>query len=667
MHGQASIKGERPEIQQLQSAVAELEETKGNLEHLIYMLTEGLLILNKEGRIIYVNKAFENIVGYSHTELIGAHYEDSRWNFYCADALRGQKVSVFRSVFDTGKDVVDRVCLRDVKEGKQKTFTVNASVRRDQQRGMAAVTAIIHDSTELIRVKAENIEIKGVYERLAQYADEAIFRISAESGRIVYINDSAEKILGYALADYLADAETQYRVLGKNHLKDWICVLGETGGSKDVLKNVVVECQAQDGRTVILEMTVIAVRETGGKTIYYECLGRDVTVRRFMEAELAKAQKLESIGLLAGGIAHDFNNILTAVFGSLALAKMDVMPDSPVYTRLVAAEEHCMKAKALTRKLLTYSRGGSPQRKTASIANVIQEAVNFTLSGKNINCEFDLPEGLWSAQIDEGQMHQVVHSLVSNACEAMPQGGVIEVGAENVILAANEIPSLAAGHYVRWHVRDHGVGISREHMKKIFDPYFTTKQMGSVKGMGLGLAICYSIVKSHEGIITVESTPGAGTMFTVYIPSSNGEKSVQKPPVAAEAAAGARKKILLIDDEQILLDVTGSMLKHLGYDVTTAKSHIEAMESYEDAKKANRPYSLIIMDLTMRGDEGGEIAIRRWKNTHPEVKAVISSGYVNDPVIEEYWKYGFVGAMVKPYSLFDLKSYLEKILTVGNN
>ena len=667
MHGEASKREEQSEVSKLQSDVAQLNEIKGNLEHLLYMVTEGLMIISRDGRINYVNKALENIVGYKSSEMIGSHYSDSRWNFYCADDPTGKKVSVFQSIFDTGKDIIDRLCIMKCREGEPKTFTINATVHHDAQGKMAAVAAIIRDSTELNRVKAENVEIRNVYERLAQYADEAIFRIQAANGRISYINDSAEKIFGYTLNDYLASAEIQSRVINKSHLKNWMSVLGVPGGSKDVLKNVVVESLARDDRAVILEMTVIAVRDADGSTIYFECLGRDVTVRRFMEAELAKAQKLESIGLLAGGIAHDFNNILTAVFGSLALAKMDVMPDSPVYARLVAAEEHCMKAKALTRKLLTYSRGGSPQRKTASIANVIQEAVNFTLSGKNISCAFDLPDGLWSAQIDEGQMHQVVHSLVSNACEAMPQGGTIEVGAENVILAADEIPSLAAGHYVRWHVKDHGMGISQEHLKKIFDPYFTTKQMGSVKGMGLGLAICYSIVKSHEGMITVESTPGVGTTFTVYIPSSNGEKSMQKPAAGANAASELRKKVLLIDDEQILLDVTGSMLRHLGYDVTTAKSHIEAMESYGDAKQTGHPYSLIIMDLTMRGDEGGEIAIRRWKNEHPEVKAVISSGYMNDPVIEEYWKYGFVGAMVKPYSLFELKSSLEKILTSGNN
>jgi two-component system, cell cycle sensor histidine kinase and response regulator CckA len=353
---------------------------------------------------------------------------------------------------------------------------------------------------------------------------------------------------------------------------------------------------------------------------------------------------------------------MTAVFGSLALAKMEAIPGSSLYTRLVSAEEHCMRAKTLTRKLLTYSRGGSPQRKTASIANVIRDAVNISLSGKNIDCRFELPEGLWSAQIDESQMHQVVHSLVTNAAEAMPQGGTIEIGAQNVNLTADQIQPLKAGHYIKWFVRDRGVGISQEHMKKLFDPYFTTKQMGSVKGMGLGLAICYSIVKSHEGMMVVDSTPGSGTTFTVYIPASNGEKNDKKPAAAKEAEVAPKRNVLLVDDEQILLDVTGSMLQHIGYNVVTAKNHGDAMEHYQRAKEEGNPFSLIIMDLTMRGDEGGEIAIGRWKNAHPEVKAVISSGYMNDPVIEEYWKYGFVGAMVKPYSLTELKSSLEKIL-----
>jgi PAS domain S-box-containing protein len=667
MEGDSAIKALQSEIHHLKSDISKQKEYEGHLEHLLFMVSEGLMMIGKDGRITYVNKALEQMVGCQSAEMIGERYDDARWSFQCLPDMQGlPQEPVFKNVFETGDDLTDKICRMEFEKGKSRIFTVNATVHHDPQGNMAGVAAIIRDSTELSLVKAENIEIKNVYERLAQHADEAIFRILTASGRMVYINEAAEKILDYSLDDYLSDSSIQEKVISMNHLRNWINAMGRTGG-KDVLKNIVMECSSRDGRTVILEFTVIAVRDAEGGVVYFECLGRDVTVRRFMEAELARAQKLESIGLLAGGIAHDFNNILTAIFGSLALAKMDSMPDSPVFTRLSGAEEHCMKAKALTRKLLTYSRGGSPQRKTASIANVIRDAVTFTLSGKNIDCRFDLPEGLWAAQIDEGQMHQVVHSLVSNACEAMPQGGSIEVGAENAKLTKEQIPSLACGHYVKWYVRDHGVGISQEHMKKIFDPYFTTKQMGSVKGMGLGLAICYSIVKSHEGVITVESSPGIGTTFTVYIPASNGEKTESKPAALKETPAAQMQKVLLVDDEQILLDVTGSMLKHLGYDVTMAKNHGDAMESYSRAKQEGTPFSLIIMDLTMRGDEGGEIAIRRWKTSHPEVKAVISSGYMNDPVIEEYWKYGFVGAMVKPYSLIELKNSLEKILAgIGN-
>ena len=645
------------------STIKKMQKTNGDLEHLLQMVPDGMLMISKEGLISYVNKALERIVGFKSREMIGYPFHDPRWNFKCIDEVSDSEESVFQSVFQTGQDLKDKICRMGNEKGNQSIFFVNATLHHDEQGNIGGVAAIIRDCTELNRVKAENQEIKTVYERLAQYADEAIFRIQADTGRMIYINDAAQEILGYSLADYLSNARVPIKVIHSEHLKNWIAAVDEKKGAKNVLRNIIIDCTGSEGQTVMMEFTVIAVRNDAGDILYFECIGRDITVRRFMEAELAKAQKLESIGLLAGGIAHDFNNIMTAVFGSLALAKMEAIPGSSLHTRLVSAEEHCMRAKTLTRKLLTYSRGGSPQRKTASIANVIRDAVNLSLSGKNIDCRFELPDGLWSAQIDESQMHQVVHSLVTNAAEAMPQGGTIEIGAQNVNLTADQIQQLKAGHYIKWFVRDRGVGISHEHMKKLFDPYFTTKQMGSVKGMGLGLAICYSIVKSHEGMMMVDSTPGSGTTFTVYIPASNGEKDEKRPTAAKDTEVAPRQNVLLVDDEQILLDVTGSMLQHIGYNVVTAKNHGDAMEYYQRAKEEGNPFALIIMDLTMRGDEGGEIAIGRWKNAHPEVKAVISSGYMNDPVIEEYWKYGFVGAMIKPYSLMELKSSLEKILT----
>jgi CheY-like chemotaxis protein len=299
------------------------------------------------------------------------------------------------------------------------------------------------------------------------------------------------------------------------------------------------------------------------------------------------------------------------------------------------------------------------------MAEILREAAGFAVSGKNTKCKFAITDDLWPALIDEGQMHQVIHYLVINAAESMPRGGVIEIGAQNLVLEAEQLP-LPAGNYIRWSVRDHGVGIPKEHMKKLFDPYFTTKQMGSIKGMGLGLAICHSIIKNHEGLINIESEPGKGTMVTIYIPAIDAITGKDKSFRPTEAQDKIKNKVLLIDDEKILLDVTSSMLSHLGYEVTTAESHENALDIYCRAKNSGRSFSLIIMDLTMRGNEGGETAIRKWLAVDPEVKAIISSGYVNDPVIENYQEYGFVGAMVKPYTLSDLKKSMERILKPDN-
>ena len=654
------------QIGNLEEKIARLERERELGLQMLGMVSDGLMIVDRGGKIAYINAGMEKITGYAKDEMIGGDYADPRWKIRCVSEQGVEDDPVFGWILQAGRPLAEKACVMDLDDGRKKSFSIDAAPLVDPSGSIIAIAALIRDVTEQSRLSEEHQEMKDVYRRLTQYADEAILRVWPD-GRISYQNEAAEKILGFSLEDYLSDSSLALRVFHKNFVRDWMRVVGDVSSGKDVLKNIVAECTARDGRTVIMEFTAIAVRDPDGRLLYFELLGRDVTVRRYMEAELAKAQKLESIGLLAGGIAHDFNNILTSVFGSLALAKMDVSPGSSVYERLTAAEEHCVRAKNLTRKLLAYSRGGSPLRRTASIASVLREAVGFTLSGKNIRCAYDLPDDLWAAQIDEGQMHQVVHSLVTNAVEAMPQGGVIEVGAANVSLRDREIPPLAAGNYIRWYVRDHGVGISPDHLKKLFDPYFTTKQMGSIKGMGLGLAICYTIVKSHEGMIFVESTPGEGTTFTVYVPASNGDKQEDKPAPERVAGTAGGHRVLLVDDEQILLDVTGSMLKHLGYDVATATSHEDALNLYGGAMRAGRPFSLIIMDLTMRGDEGGETAIRRWLAAYPGVKALISSGYMNDPVIEEYWKYGFVGAMVKPYSLHELKNTLEKILAGKNN
>jgi PAS domain S-box-containing protein len=640
-----------------------LKESNEQLASLIEMISEGIAIIDKTGKIIFVNSVLEKMMGINRRQIIGSNYIDPRWIIKSGDdRLKYDHDFTFKRILKTGKAATAHEHILEVAGGKRMHISANAAPYRDENGNIVGVIIALTDATERNQAKAQIKEIKDIYQRLARYADEAIFRIQVEDSKMIYINEAAENILGYTLADYLADPSLFASLILPDYHPGWIKAVEEMKKGRDAIKNIVLGIVAKDGRTVMMEFTAVAAPNENGVINHMEVLGRDVTHHRFLEQELAKSQKLEAIGLLAGGIAHDFNNILTAVIGSLSLAKMETKPAGRLYERLSQAEDHCMKAKSLTRRLLTYSRSGSSVRKTASLAQVLQEAASFALSGKNIKCKFDLANNLWPVLIDEGQMHQVVHYLVTNAAEAMPDGGTIEIGAQNLTADNGHIPHLRAGNYVKWYVKDHGVGIPKEHMKKLFDPYFSTKQMGSIKGIGLGLAICYSIVKSHEGLINVESQPGVGTEFTVYIPALDEENGENKTPAEKTQPTAAKHKILLIDDEKILLDVTSSMLAHLGYEVKTAACHEDALDIYMEAKETGQPFSLIIMDLTIRGNEGAETAIRKWLAIHPEVRVVISSGYANDPVIEDFSNYGFVGAIVKPYTLMELKTTLEKIL-----
>jgi two-component system cell cycle sensor histidine kinase/response regulator CckA len=640
------------------------KDNEAHFQCLMETIQEGIIFFDKTGKISFINSTLEKITGLKCSQIAGNHCNDLPLHFIVPDSqvVPEDKDSIFDLIIKTGKSITGKDCIWKISDDRKIMFSVNAAPCLDEKGNIDGVVVAMTDVTLLKQAEIGVNDIEEVYERLTNYAGEALLRVRFSDARTIYINEAAKKILGYSLEDYLNEDKFYEKYILPEYYPRFLKEVEEMRGGKDLVKKLVLAITAKDGRTVMMEFTVIAVRDQKGKIVYIESLGRDITAREYMEKEMAKAQKLESIGLLAGGIAHDFNNILTAILGSISLAKLEARSPDMLQERLTRAEEHCLKAKALTNRLLTYSRGGSPVRKTSSLSKVLQEAAVFAVSGKNCKCKFDFADGFWSAQIDEGQMHHVAHYLVTNAAEAMPNGGTIEVGARNVRLNADQIQPLPAGNYVKWYVRDHGVGIPKEHMRKLFDPYFTTKQVGHVKGLGLGLAICYSIVKNHDGLITVDSEFAAGTVFTVYIPAVNEETDERNMSGHSEIKTSAEHKILLVDDEQFLLDVTSSMLIHLGYEVITAQCHKDALEIYGKAKEAGQPFSLIIIDLTMRGDEGGETAIRRWLTIHPEVKAIISSGYGRDPVIEEYWKYGFTGAIAKPYTLAELEKALAKIM-----
>jgi nitrogen-specific signal transduction histidine kinase/CheY-like chemotaxis protein len=385
-------------------------------------------------------------------------------------------------------------------------------------------------------------------------------------------------------------------------------------------------------------------------------LKRDTTERQKMLQNALRTEKLESLGLLAGGIAHDFNNILTAILGNINLAKMFATPGEKVYERLVEAERGSWRAKGLTEQLLTFSKGGSPVKKVGSIVSLLKESAEFALTGSNVRLDLSVLEDLWSVELDEGQIAQVINNLVINADQAMPDGGLISIAAENVLLTLEQGIALPEGRYVKISITDEGVGISQEHLQRIFDPYFTTKQ----KGSGLGLATAYSIVKAHGGLIDVQSRPSAGATFRVYLPAS--DRSATSEEQQGDLPLDGKGRVLIVDDEDMVLDVASQMLRHIGYDAEAARDGDEAIALYKIALGSHRPFAAVIIDLTIPGGMGGKETIKELLEVDPHVRAVVSSGYSNDPIMGNFESFGFKGVVCKPYKVDEINAVLRQVI-----
>jgi len=477
-------------------------------------------------------------------------------------------------------------------------------------------------------------------------------------GHIVLMNRVAEELTGWPQSEargkplaeiiHILDERTRQR---RPDPGEEVLRSGQANSSSS--RTVLV---ARDGRERLISESRAPIRDKDGRIRGAVLVFHDVTEKQKLEDELLKVERLESLGALAGGLAHDFNNILMAILGNLSLARLYASPGDRIHERLEAAEKAALRARNLTERLLTFAQGGAPIRSMASITALIKESVEFALTGSNVRCEFSLPENLWPVEVDHGQIGQAIQNLIINADQAMPDGGVIRVRAENAIVTDQMPLPLAPGKYVKVTIADQGTGIPREHLGKIFDPYFTTKPEGS----GLGLTTTYSIIRRHGGHIAVDSQVGRGTIVTFYLPASEKEWPAKRP---SEELGEGRGKILFMDDEEVIRDVAGHMLTILGYEVVSAKDGAEAVQLYQKAYEAGEPFDAVIMDLTVPGGMGGREAIKRLLEVDPHVKAIVSSGYFQDPVMAEYRRYGFRAVITKPYRIEDLDRIIRQVLS----
>ncbi len=476
------------------------------------------------------------------------------------------------------------------------------------------------------------------------------FITTDNSGRVLMLNNVAERLTGWsqehATGLPLTDVFRLRHDRTRRPLNDSIMTI-VAEGSADVLAGPTV-IVAHDGSERMIETNASPIKDGLNEKVGVVLVFRDVTERMRSEEERRKNEKLESLGVAAGGIAHDFNNLLTAILGNVSIALMHGKTGDPITDRLVAAKKASLRAQELARQLLTFAKGGAPIKKTASIAQLVRDTVGFSLRGSNVRCEFTIPGDLWPADVDPGQISQVIQNLAINADQAMPAGGTMRVDCGNVELTTEHARlRLKPGRYLRITVRDEGIGIPEDNLKKIFDPYFTTKP----KGSGLGLATTYSIIKNHGGIVDVVSQPSEGTTFYIFLPASDKPVVVEEAPAAEAPLPVHGGRILVLDDEDAICALVTCALEPLGYAVTEAYDSLQAIKLYEDAITAGRRFDLVISDLTIPGGMGGLEALKRLREIDPDVKAIVSSGYAMDPIMSDFRKHGFCGMIAKPYEI----------------
>ncbi|MCF7803414.1 MAG: response regulator [Candidatus Marinimicrobia bacterium] len=554
---------------------------------------------------------------------------------------------------------------------RYRVYQVNARERELEHQVNERTRQIRQKNKELIRTRQALAEEK---ERLAvtlhSIGDGVI--TTDIHGDVVLVNEVAEKLTGWphevAMGKPLEEVFRIIHERTRRPLPNPVEKVLESESIVELANGTVLV--AKDGTERIIADSGAPIKSQDDETIGVVLVFRDVTKEHRLEEEIQKTEKLRSVGILAGGIAHDFNNVLAVIVGNLSLSKLKLEEEHPVNNYVSIAEEAAWRAKELTQQLLTLSKGGEPVREIGTIEEPVSQAAEMALRGSNVSCDIDIPSDLSEVMIDDSQIHQVVKNLVINADQAMPDGGNIRINGENVTIKLDSEVPLNPGDYVCIQVRDAGEGIPPENQDKIFDPYFTTKEDGT----GLGLFVAYSIVNKHDGLLTVDSRPGEGATFTFYLPAAE-NVSGEKEQIDTEASGEqdvvpadknteevGELRILAMDDEDAVRQVVRDMLEILGYKVITAKNGEEAVTSYQEAMENENTFDAVILDLTIQGGMGGKETIEKLQEIDPDVRAIVSSGYSNNPIMANYEEYGFRGMVPKPYKLNEMQTVLRKVV-----
>ncbi len=642
----------------LRETQVELEVARDCYVNLFDFTPVGYVTVDENGRILEANLTFCHLVGVLRKTILQQKFEQ----FVDREDQPAFRLHLESLKKSPGIHSSDVLTLRHSKaQHRVRLESCQETVELPGRANLIRIAVV--NVTVRERLEAAQEEHKALMEVVVGGVMDAIVT-TEEDERIVVFNKAAETMFRCPASHAIGQPIDRFipeRFRGAHHMHHR--PFGQDAVNHphmDAARDVVLK--RADGAEFSAGVTISKIELTGwgrGKSLFILVL-RDITDQCRQQDEQQRISKLNALGVLAGGMAHNFNNLLTSILGNVFVAKLRVDPqDDQVTHNLEEAEQACQRAKELTQHLLTFAKGGAPIKTSIPVGDLLRKNSNFALSGSPISCDFDIPDDLWPLDADPAQFAQVIQNITINARQAMPEGGHYLVKVENVGLTDRSVlpsPALVPGNYVKFSFKDQGTGIEDHHLSSIFDPYYTTKPGAP----GLGLATAHSIIQQHHGHISVTSTVGIGTTFTLYVPSSYSTPEPGPPRNPAIIKKG-RGRVLVMDDEQSICRMMADALTHFGYEVVTVEDGQAAIDLVSRSMADGKKFEVVILDLTIPGAMGGKEAIQHLRRLDPHIKAIVTSGYSEDPILCDFQRYGFQGILIKPYKILELANLLESL------
>jgi len=644
--------------EELREAQQSLARSRDDFARLYHQAPVGYATLDPNAMVLQANETLAAMVRREVSSLVGSAFADC-----FADGDRAVFHARYRAFFNdpSGKSMELRLRRSDGEALVARLTATRALevVGGTADRAARPLLVVVHDVTEAHRASAALQKEKELLAVTLRGIGDGVIATDV-MGRVSLMNRAAEELTGWtldesagrALTDVLALVDESSRRPSPSAV---VQVLASAGAAAVTCRALLL---ARGGTERVVATVAAPMRGEEGVILGVVLAFRDISEETRLNREIERMAKLDSLGVMAGGIAHDFNNLLTSIAGNMGLAQIHLQDDelADAVALVTDAERAAIRARGLTRQLLTFAKGGAPVREVVALPPIVAEAAALALSGARSRCQVDAPDGTWAVHADPGQVAQVLHNLLLNADQAMPGGGVVELALRNVDVQPGASELVGPGPYVSIVVTDHGVGILPENRERIFDPFFTTKQRGS----GLGLASAYSIVRKHGGRIRVDSVPGEGSVFTIFLPAL--PQASPRPAAHVEPAIPAKPwRILVMDDEPMIAGVADQVLKKGGHEVTVVDEGEAAIKAWTAARESGRPFDLVILDLTIPGGMGGKEVAARLRLMQPDFRAVATSGYSTDPVMANHSDFGFVARLPKPYSVRDLRAIVAEL------